>query len=264
MRVGVAVLRWILKKMGAWAAAGALFSLFEGDSGALRQSIKKAVDIAARDIAREKVGVELSEDDPLSDASISAALTTKSGIKITTVRDADVLSRDLAAHASGLVAQKTGVTLTNLLSAEQVKADLVGHVHGVVQQQTGLELVGATTLDEVKSRITKHVETRIVNLVVKHIERAAAEFSNPEATVDELLTMVYRGSEAKNLKASGVALGVAAGVVVAAYARMSAPIKRKAAAFRRRAQNREAQRRFRQRHGNRMRYDKLPKTDEGG
>lgn len=200
----------------------------------------------------------------MSDASISAALTTKSGIKITTVKDADVLSRDLAAHASGLVAQQTGVTLTNLLSAEQVKSDLVGHVHGVVQRQTGLELVGATTLDEVKSRITKHVETRIVNLVVKHIERAAAEFSNPEATVDELLTMVYRGSEAKNLKASGVALGVAAGVVVAAYARMSAPIKRKAAAFRRRAQNREAQRRFRQRHGLRMRYNQLKPPEGGG
>ena len=125
--------------------------------------------------------------------------------------------------------------------------------------------MGAVNLDEIKSRVTKHVETRIAALAVKHIERAAAEFSNPEATIDELLAMVYRGAEAKELKVTGVALGVAAGIVVRAYSEMSAPIKRKAQAFRRRAQNCDAQRRFRERHGLRMRYNKLkPVSPAGG
>ena len=261
-----AVVKSVCKKIGIYGLA------VTGVAALVTDDIEKTWDElcgyffkSVTDAAREEAGLELDPEFPISDASISAAITMKSGINITSVKSVEVLARDLSAHVSGIIEGHTGVKLTNVLSAEQVKADVVGHAQGVVTQQTGVNLIGAQTLDEIKSRVTKHVETRIVNLAVKHIERAAEEFSNPEASIDELLAMVYRGSEAKELKTTGVALGVAAGIIVRAYSEMSAPIRRRAQAFRRRAQNREAQRRFRERHGLRMRYNKLnPDPPTGG
>lgn len=218
-------------------------------------------------IARQKTGIELMPDAPFSDASFAAAITLKSGINITTVKDVEIMKRDLSAHASGIVKGHTGIELTNLFSVEQIKTDVVGHASKVVYDRTGLDIQGAVSYDDVQKKIYKAVENRLAELVVQRLKAAAEEFANPEATLDDLLSMVYRAQEAKNLKMRDVALGAAASIVVAAYATISTPMKRRIDAYRKRAQNREAQRRFRQRHGLRMRYDRLrpvPPAPTGG
>lgn len=239
-------------------------AIFSGDVVELWNSIKKDIYDAICGIAREKTGLELMPDDPLSDGSIAAALSARSGIEITTVKDPQVLMRDLSKHAAGIVKEHTGVPLTNLLSAGQVKVDIVAYAGDVVYEQSGLDIRGAVNYDEVQKKIASEVKNKLASLVVSRLRSAAEDFSNPEATLDELLSMISRAQEAKGLNVRDVALGTAASLVVASYAKMSAPMKRRVDAFRRRAQNREAQRRFRERHGNRMRYNPLKPKPAGG
>lgn len=255
------VIALIVARLGVFGSLVAVTAVvLAGDMGELWGRVKKDVFDAICDVTEEKTGLVLDRNDPASDASISAALSARSGIYISTVKDAGALAADLSAHASGLIQVQTGIELTNLLSAEQVKADVVAHAVGVVQEKTGLNIAGVSTFDEVQKRVSAHVSERLAELVADRLHDAAIDFARPEATLDELLTMVYRAQEVKGLRARDVALGVAASLVVAAYARTSAPLRRRVDAFRRRAQNREAQRRFRALHGNRMRYDKLPKA----
>lgn len=252
-RIGVA---------GALVAVAAM--VFADDIAETWDKLKGDVFKAICDIAREKTGLQLMPEDPISDVSFSAALSSRSGIHISTVMDSAVLMHDLSNHAAGIVKEHTGVPLTNLLSVEQVKLDVVGHAGNVVFDKTGLDIRGAISYDEVQKKIGAAVQARLAELVVSRLRSAAEEFSNPEATLDDLLSMVYRAQEAKGLKVRDVALGTAASLVVAAYATMSTPIKRRVDAYRRRAQNREAQRRFRARHGLRMRYEKVPKIPVQG
>lgn len=252
-------------RLGVWGAAVSVVALLVTDNIVeLWERCKGDVYKAITDIAEEKTGLLLDPNEPHSDASISAALTAKSGIQITTVKDAEVLAGDLARHAAGLLEQHTTVHFTNLLSGEQVKADIVGHARGKVKEHTGLDLDGAASFDAIQARISEHVQNKLAELVVTRLHSAAVAFSNPDATLDDLLAMVYRAQEAKGIRARDVALGVAASMVVAAYARTSTPIKRRVEAYRRRAQNREAQRRFRVKHGNRAIYAPLPPAEEGG
>lgn len=267
LRVVIAGLAARLGWFGGAAAVTALV-LADGPEG-VWNAVRDDVNGAVVDLVREKTGLELDPDEPLADASIAGALTARSGISITSVMDRGRLMADLQAHAAGLIHEKTGVTLTNLLSAQQVRADVVSHAQQVVKDRTGLDVVGAMSYDDVQARIQSHVRERLAELVAERLREAAAGFAAPSATLDELLAMVYGASAAKGIRARDVALGAAASLVVAAYARTSAPLKRQVGAARRRAQVREAQRRFRQRHGNRMKYDKVKKPDvigegEGG
>lgn len=261
----VSVVKMMVSRLGFWGASVAVIAVaVTDDIGEMWERCKGDVYKAITDIAKEKTGLVLDPNEPHSDASISAALTAKSGIQITTVKDAEVLAGDLARHAAGLLEQHTTVHFTNLLSGEQVKADIVGHARGKVKEHTGLDLDGAASFDAIQARISEHVQNKLAELVVTRLHSAAVAFSNPDATLDDLLAMVYRAQEAKGLRARDVALGVAASMVVAAYARTSTPIKRRVDAYRRRAQNREAQRRFRAKHGNRAIYAPLPPVEEGG
>lgn len=245
-------------RMGvAGVVAAITAAILSGSIGELWEKVKKDVYAAICETVREKTQLELDPNDPITDPSMSAALTERSGITITSVVDAEVFKHDLSVHASGIIKGHTGMELTNIFSVEQIKTDVVGHAAKVVYDRTGLDIQGAVSYDDVQKKIYKAVENRLAELVVQRLKAAAEEFSNPEATLDDLLSMVYRAQEAKNLKVRDVALGTAASIVVAAYATISTPMKRRVDAYRKRAQNREAQRRFRQRHGLRMRYDRL-------
>lgn len=268
------MLDWLVKfKNMIWVAAKLVFTklgvtgmmvivmttILSGGVTEAWEKLKGAVYETIRDLMRQKTGLELDINDPLSDASIAAALSAKSGIELTTVMNRAVLIQELLTHASGLIQTQTGVPLTNLLSVEQIKADVVIHAENVVFDRTGLDIRGETNFDGVQKRIAAAVRDRLAEFVVARLRKAAEDFSNPEASLDDLLSMVYRAQEAKGLKVRDVALGTAAALVVKAYSSMSTPIKRRVDAYRHRSQNREAQRRFRARHGLRMRYEKVPK-----
>jgi hypothetical protein len=181
--------------------------------------------------------------------------------------------KNLASHVAGLIEEKTGtldevsgerkdgVKLTNLLSPEQVKLDLVSHVAGVVKEKTELDITGLLTYDSTQKTISEFVKQKLAELVVDGLRVAAVEFADPNKTVEELLSMVHRAQEAKGIRVRDVALGTAASFVVRAYAERSSAAKLRLDDFRRRARNREAQRDFRERHGNRMRYVKLEKSE---
>lgn len=265
MKLVLKVLWWIFKRFGSLAAVAAVVSMIKtGDSTSLLREVERAKNKAIKDIVEGKTGMILDENDPLSDASLSAALSERSGIAISTVVDVNRLAADLAAHASGMIEDKTGVHLSNLLSVEQVKSDVVSYATGKVKERTGLDIEGAQTFDAIQARITEHVAGKLLDLVADRINAAAMDFAQPSATLDELLAMVYRASEAKSIKPRDVGLGTAASLVVAAYARQSVPLKRRVDALRRRAQNRNAQRRFRAAHGNRMRYNPVADEGDGG
>ena len=256
------VLKIALTKVGMFASFTMLVAaVLTDDLQDLFDRCRGSINKAIADAVREKTALDLDPDEPLSDASISQALSDRSGIHVSTVKDAAVLSSDLAAHASGIIKDHTGIPLSNLLSVEQIKLDIVTHAQNVVKDRTGLDIAGATTFDEVQKRISDHVREKLAELVADRLHDVAGDFANPEATFDELLAMVYRAQEVQGIRARDVALGVAASIVVASYARLSVPLKRRVDTFRRRAQNRESQRRFREVHGNRIRYERLP---EGG
>ena len=234
-----------------------------GPRQALDAAIKELKNMA-RDYAYERAGLVLNENEPFSDASFSAALSQKTGIKINSLLDSAQLKADIAAHAALIVEEKSGIHLTNVLSVGAIKSDVTMHVLGVVRDKGGLDLMSAVAngidWNNIQKAVIEEVKKKAVQLVTRRIQAAAMKFTDVDASIDELLAMVHNTYEGRDIGIRDVGYSMAAAIIVERYGQMSAPVRRRITKFKRRIQNREAQRRFREKHGSRIKYLPIPKN----
>lgn len=196
------------------------------------------------------------------DAAFSEALSDRFDITITTLIDGDVLRNDLTKALTGRIETQTGLALTDITSREQIEADIAAFATLKIAEKSGIQLTDITDRDAILADIRAHVEDKMTTLLAERLQDAARDFVATDTTVDQLIAMTVRAweGEAQQLRyrAREIGLGTAAALVLAAYSEMDRGIKRRVQRTRRQMQNREAQRRFRERHGSRMKYQKLP------
>lgn len=220
--------------------------------------IKGIVANAICELARQK-GFELLPDDPLSDASIAHALSEKSGIEIRSLMEADKLLEDFSNYVSGEIERKTGLKFTNVLDADAIQNDAAGIAAGLLKEKTGIVLSDVTDMDKVKLELKLWAVDKFTDAVKADIAGSASVFGDKSGD----LLVAGEGLRA-GIKENREMGDVLTDIIANQVAVMATRLKKRLHLARRQAQNRESQRRFRLRHGSRMRYEKMPRAEGAG
>lgn len=227
---------------------------------------REAVFGAIAEIVNKKTGLVLDPADPLSDASMSQAITNRANITITSIYDKNKLINDLHQYVAGRIEEKTTIRFTNLLSVDEVRRDAVRHVNGLVGEDIGVDLLRVDTGNGGDGggvpSVATYIKQQAAVLVLAHLKKAARRQVG-EKRIVKLLELVDRAERFKDAGVAGAGLGIAAAVILSAYAEIDDGAKYRVAEHRRRIQNRQAQQRFRERHGRRMQYNPIGKSQSG-
>lgn len=101
--------------------------------------------------AADKVGLHLDKDEPLTDASLSNALTERLGIKISTVMNREQFQKDMLDGAAVIVGKKTGITIRTLWDREMLIEDLENYALAVIEGRTGVHLSSLHDVEKIKA-----------------------------------------------------------------------------------------------------------------
>jgi hypothetical protein len=91
-----------------------------------------------RDLAFEKLGLTLDPSDPFSKASISAAISLKSGVALEDITDPEQIKIDIGAYATDRINTLTGMELENLLSTDPAEIKLQVEAQILIQLEQAL------------------------------------------------------------------------------------------------------------------------------
>lgn len=243
-------------KFGLSTTVSAATVLVMADEG-FRSLLLSVVGDFVVDEVNRKTGLVLDRSAPLSDASLARAVSARSGVEIRSVYDTKILVEDVKVWAADSLEEKSGLRLTDMTDELAIRDDVAKFGAGLVKEHTGITLTNILAREAVEADLKAHIADRLTALVADRLREAAADFTGVDKNVEEMLGMMRRVDDWKNVKPFDVGLGVAASVVVASYAALNQTIAKRVRQFRRQAQNREAQRRFRETWGNRMRYNPL-------
>lgn len=221
--------------------------------------------------AIEKAGLELDEENPLSDVSFCNALYKKTGVQLRTLKDRASIEEDLHTYAIGLIAEKTGfqMTVTNFRDVEGLKLDLVNIGLWTVQQRTGIPIGAVSGTPEnwavqIKEQLFTYAEAELRQKLASDAQGIAAkmgELVDLDALAGELNKRLSDIGSTQDVDVRGLALGIAQQVSAGAVSRFQAQAAKMNKMDRRAVQNREAQRRFRAKWGDRREY--LPVLPHG-
>lgn len=221
--------------------------------------------------AAERAGLELDSTSPLSDASFCNALYRKTGVQFRTLKDRASIEEDLQAFAIGMIAQKTGfqMTATNFRDVEALKLDLVNIGLWTVQQRTGIPIgsVSGTPQDwavQIKEQLFTYAEAELRQKLASDAQGIAAkmgELVDLDALAGEINKRLDDIGSTQGINVRGLALEIAQQVSAGAVSRFQVQAAKMNKQDRRAVQNREAQRRFRAKWGDRREY--LPVAPHG-
>lgn len=240
-------------------------------SGEMKDEINAEIASEAARLA----GLNLDPAAPLSDASFAAALTEKTGVAIRTLKDRDSIVEDFEQHAIGIIQEKTGFRVSGLRDPEQIKHDLVNIGLSVVQQKTGIPISPLTGKPgdwgpQLKDQLLTWAEAQLRQRLASDASTIAAkmgELVDLDALAGHINKRLADIGSTQDIDVRGLALGIAEQVAAGAVQKFQVQANQLNKGTRRAAQNREAQRRFRAKWGDRRQY--MPVTgsappDEGG
>lgn len=225
-------------------------------------------------LARNHLGLELSEEAPLSDGSLAAAISLVVGFRLRSVRDRQMILEDLSQVAAHAIHEKTGIVLRDPLNKQTTIEDMETFAADRVSEKIGLRITNFRDPEQVKRDVFSFAIAEFGRRYGVPIEDA----SSPAAVIESLKEWARREAVARVATdltaalaakgADGVALGVklqmatatkdkpagATPVEIMQAAQLSLAnhlnslaekSKETPASVRRREQNRQAQRRFR-------------------
>jgi len=221
-------------------------------------------------------GLELDPEDPLSDASLAGAISAKAGIKLRSVKDKQIIVEDLAAVAAQAIGEKTGMVLRNPLDKATVIEDVETFATDRLYDRTGLRLRSLRDKAQVREDVTAFAVGQIgnrygipitdpssVDAVVADLKTWGKQQAMAAVADDIAGALDGKGADGVNLATAIIArtktaarpdgmtkaqIIQAAHVKLADYVRgIDKQVAEGTPAMRRREQNRQAQRRFRQR-----------------
>lgn len=223
--------------------------------------------------AADRAGLELDSVAPLSDASFCNALYRKTGIQLRTLKDRESVEEDVQRFAIDQIAQRTGfqMTVTNFRDVEGLKLDLVNIGLFVVQQRTGIPIaaVSGTPAEwavQIKDQLLTYAEAELRQKLASDAQNIAAkmgELVDLDALAGQINQRLADMGSTQDIDVRGLAMSMAQQISSAAVGRFQVQAAAMNKQSRRAIQNREAQRRFRAKWGDRREYVPVPTTDTG-
>lgn len=210
--------------------------------------IVKAISDVICDYAEVRAGLVLDRADPLSDASMSAALGGRIGVPITSLHSVEGLKMDVARFAQGEIQTRSGLALTNIMDADAIRSDVGGFASGKVSEYVGVTITNVLDVDQTRSELTAWALGNFVDYVQQRLTEVAGGSVDLSGVGADTKQRLQDG-----LSSSEVLSQAFAGLVNVLLDKARRDLQR----ARRKEQNRQAQRRFRARHGCRMRYERL-------
>lgn len=213
--------------------------------------------------AMHYAGLELNEENPLSDESFSAAMSKKLGFPIRTLKDQQSIKEDLEAYAAAQISERSGYLVRSVSNVDMLKEDLVRVSSAVLSEKLGIpagviaEDGGVFDPAAVKERLLIWAKAELMSrvegdvliglqdiLAVPDVESAAAELNNRlgAINVDQTVTARRLAVHLSNLLATDAVTG---------YQKAARAMTKRQ---RRQESLRAAQAKFRRRHGKREVY----------
>ena len=255
----VARLAPIFRSKWAWMSAGALAA----QTVDIYDEVKKWVVVEAA----ERAGVQLDPDNPFSDASFCNALYQKTGVQFRTLLDRQSVEEDLEAYAIALIEQKTGfqMTVTTFRDVEGLKLDLVNIGLFVVQQKTGIPIAAVSGTpsewgQQIKDQLLVWGEAQLRQKLAADAQAIAGkmgELVDLDALAGQINQRLADIGSTQDIDVRGLALSIAEQVSAGAVQRFQVQAGNMNKNSRRAVQNREAQRRFRAKWGDRRVYQSV-------
>lgn len=211
----------------------------------------------------ERAGITLDYDDPLSEASITSGISNRIGIPMRSLRDPVTLKEDLDSYVSGQLSARSGYQVNSVVNVDVLKNDLERIAMAVLTEKLGVpagvlpgegELLNPAAIKErllswAKAEIFTRLESE-AGISVDEI-MAMADVEGLAATMNRQLTDM---ESFERITAQRIAVRIANQMGSRAVADYQRVVMQDTKQSRRRRQVKEAQRRFREKHGNRWLY----------
>ena len=209
-----------------------------------------------------KAGLELNPEDPFSDASVSNAISQKIGVPLRSIKNKQMILEDVDDFAAARLSEKLGVKISSIKDPAKAKQDLEAAGLALVSAKTGIpfsvpegEAVSAEVVrGQVIAWARAEVSLELAESANTCLSQMGAEGVDFEATAAVINGKLQAMGVDTTVSAGRVAMYVAESLVRDAVRQYGAVAGDISKATRRRLQLRDAQQRFRSRHGNRQVY----------
>ena len=212
----------------------------------------------------DKLGLHLDENDPFSDRSFCNAFYAKTGVQFRTMLDKDSIREDLERYAILQVQEKTGFQMktTSFKDIEGLKLDLVNIGLYTVQQKTGIPIAAVSGTPQewgaqIKQQLIDYAMAQMTERYAADVQAVVgniSEFVDLEALAGQINQRLGDMGSTQDIDVKGLAMSIAEQVAAGAVGKFQMTAMKQAKGTRRAMQNREAQRRFRQKWGDRRVY----------
>ena len=219
-------------------------------------------------LALKFCGLNLDKEKPLSDASLCKAIGEKTGIELRTLKDRDSIRKDIEHWGLAKLEEQTGLYIRDIHDQEKTRKDLMKFATPTVVQATGLPITDLSDAAKVKEDVGEYLEDRALVMLSENLGLARATVQNAFDTVGTSINTIIEKIEKKGgYTADGrpaikvdlqlITLGVLSRALLNADRRRREKEGALAGVGRRQEQLRAGLKRFREKHGSRMTYERV-------
>lgn len=240
-----------------WASFAAIVNWLT-DNGVVR-----AVEQWIVSAALERSGLRLAEEDPLSDASLSAAVSEKFGVPIRSLKDQQMIKEDLDYWMAGQVSERSGYLVRSVSNVDMLKEDLERVAAAVLSDRLNIP-AGVIAADDgvfdpvaIKERLLAWAKAELMTSIEAEIGVSLEEIMaipDIESAAGEINGRLALLKSDQFVTARRLAFNVANTLAMNAVTEYQQVATRMTKRQRRQEQLRQAQAKFRRRHGNRQVY----------
>lgn len=240
-----------------WASFAAIVNWLT-DNGVVR-----AVEQWIVSAALERSGLRLAEEDPLSDASLSAAVSEKFGVPIRSLKDQQMIKEDLDYWTAGQVSERSGYLVRSVSNVDILKEDLERVAAAVLSDRLNIP-AGVIAADDgvfdpvaIKERLLAWAKAELMTSIEAEIGVSLEEIMaipDIESAAGEINGRLALLKSDQFVTARRLAFNVANTLAMNAVTEYQQVATRMTKRQRRQEQLRQAQAKFRRRHGNRQVY----------
>jgi hypothetical protein len=213
-------------------------------------------------------GVELDRDAPLSDKSLCGAIKSKTGLTLRTIRNKQKIGQDVERWAFAELESRTGLRVRDIRDAKKTKEDVLRFASPIVADLTGIPLSDLSDKDKVGVEVFAYLKDRALVLLAQDMSKikkyVASALGEIGTTLDDMARLVVEkggydeaGVPRVRADAETVALAIVANALVKADKRRRNEALPELKVARRKEQLRMGLKRFRERHGHRMTYERV-------
>lgn len=215
------------------------------------------------DAAEYYAGLQLNRDDPLSEPSITGAISARLGFPLRTLKDAQMIREDLDSWAAAKVSERSGYLVRSVSNVDILKEDLERVAAAVLSDRLNIP-AGVIAADNgvfdpvaIKERLLAWAKAELMTSIEAEIGVSLEEIMaipDIESAAGEINGRLALLKSDQFVTARRLAFNVANTLAMNAVTEYQQVATRMTKRQRRQEQLRQAQAKFRRRHGNRQVY----------